>query len=272
MSHFGEYSNTPSNPDGRALGDEWSDWDGKSEGIIHEGVSLFFLISSIFVTAINFFLFLSVYMITPRLTEWADWLPSAALIVAIILSSAFILWLITIVLTAASGLSFFLNRRFVHFFFRLFFEGIFSTGKLFGLSRDRIGHSFVRVSNSLSKAAKLRNQKDERLLILLPRCLSKEELKHINNLKQIYPIEIHTVSGGELARKKVREYRPTAVIGVACERDLVSGIRDVGQKISVFGIPNQRPEGPCKNTHIDMNELISAIEFYVGPAVKQDVN
>jgi len=101
-------------------------------------------------------------------------------------------------------------------------------------------------------------------LILLPRCLAKEELQAINGLKKIYPIEIHTVSGGELARKKVRELRPTAVIGVACERDLVSGIRDVGQKISVIGIPNERPEGPCRNTRIDMDKLIEAIEFYVG--------
>ena len=106
--------------------------------------------------------------------------------------------------------------------------------------------------------------RQEKLLILLPRCLAKEELVAINALKDRYPLEVHTVSGGELARKKVRELRPTAVIGVACERDLVSGIRDVSQKISVIGIPNQRPEGPCRNTRIDMGELTRAIEFYVG--------
>ena len=82
--------------------------------------------------------------------------------------------------------------------------------------------------------------------------------------KNVYPVEIYPVSGGELARKKVREIRPTAVIGVACERDLVAGIRDVGNKFSVIGIPNIRPEGPCKNTYIDLEELEKAIQFYVG--------
>ena len=62
----------------------------------------------------------------------------------------------------------------------------------------------------------------------------------------------------------IRTERPSAVIGVACERDLISGIRDVSPLLPTIGITNQRPEGPCKNTLIDMDALRRAIETFTG--------
>jgi hypothetical protein len=41
------------------------------------------------------------------------------------------------------------------------------------------------------------------------------------------------------------------IIGVACERDLTSGIQD-SFPIPVFGILNKRPHGPCFDTDIDL--------------------
>ena len=41
---------------------------------------------------------------------------------------------------------------------------------------------------------------------------------------------------------------------MACERDLTSGIADVGN-IPVIGIINDRPNGPCYNTVVDINEF-----------------
>jgi hypothetical protein len=56
------------------------------------------------------------------------------------------------------------------------------------------------------------------------------------------------------------------VIGVACERDLLSGIRDVRHKLSVLGITNTRPNGPCRDTQIDLAELEGALDLCVRPA------
>lgn len=264
MSHFKGYESDTTAADGRALGDEWADWDGTKDGTVQAGKRIFLVASGIALLFANILFCLFVYLITPRLSTWESWLPNFAWALAAAFAAFTTIWFTLVIATSVSSQNFFPFRNFAYSLFNIIFLGAFHTGKFFGVSRDKMGHSFVRVSNSISRALKPAGRQ-EKLLILLPRCLSKEELKTITLLKEKYPLDIHTVSGGELARKKVKELKPTAVIGVACERDLVSGIRDVGNRISVIGIPNERPEGPCRNTHIDMNELISAIEFYVGP-------
>jgi hypothetical protein len=67
-----------------------------------------------------------------------------------------------------------------------------------------------------------------------------------------------------MARKMVREIQPCLVISVACERDLVSGIRDIAPSIPVIGIPNVRPSGPCKNTTVDTAQIERVMEFFLG--------
>lgn len=263
MSHFKQYQGDSSAPDGRNLGDEWLDWDGKDGGFIKQGTGLFISFAVLVTVLINVTLCAFVYLITPRLAIWHEGLPWLAWGFATLIVIISIIWFVQFVLTVITKKKIIFSPTRLHPFFEITFAGVFSIADLFGVSRDRVGHSFVRVSNNMSRALKPKGRK-ENLLLLLPRCLAKEQLKEINELKDTYPVTIHTVSGGELARKKVKETRPTAVIGVACERDLVSGIRDVGTKFFVIGIPNQRPEGPCKNTHIQMPELIEAIEFFVG--------
>ena len=68
--------------------------------------------------------------------------------------------------------------------------------------------------------------------------------------------------GGALARQKIVQLKPAAIIGIACERDLVTGIRDIGYRIPVIGVTNKRPIGPCKGAFIDLNELREAIEVF----------
>jgi hypothetical protein len=248
----------------RNLGDEWQDWDGQDGTNVRAGKGLFLAAAFAVIIAIDVLVALFTYLISPRINSWSHAFP----IVAWVLTCVFIfftsVWFLQILLTVLSSRNFLLFRNRVWILFDIIFNGVFRLASLVGISRDRMGNSFVQIYNEISKALKRRGKR-ERLLILLPRCLTKDQLKEINALKEVYPLEIHTVSGGELARKKIREIRPTAVIGVACERDLISGIRDVGKKLSLIGIPNTRPEGPCTNTHVDMKKLIEAIEFYVGP-------
>jgi hypothetical protein len=251
----------------RNLGDEWIDWDGKNEGSPSAGKGLFLASAYAVILAVDLIAFFLVYMISPRLSLWAGWLPFVAWFVAISFGVISFVWLTQMTLTILSSRDLITLKSCIWILLDIIFAGIFRLASLFGISKDKMGNSFITAYNEISRATKPKGRK-EKLLILLPRCLTKEQLKEITGLKDVYPINIHVVSGGELARKKVKELRPTAVIGVACERDLISGIRDVGKKISLIGIPNQRPEGPCKNTIIDMKELIEAIEFYVGPPAK----
>jgi hypothetical protein len=264
MSHIKEYKSTAKSPEDRNLGDEWLDWDGKDGGIIKVGKGLFLSFSAAVILISDILLVLLVYFISPRLAMFIEELPIAAWVLAglYVVMTAF--WFLELLLTSYHEKNFFLFQPKPHLHFEMLFTRALKLSKLFGFSRDQLGHSFVKVYNSVSRAVR-KPGPNEKLLILLPRCLTKDELKKIMDFKHVYGVEVCTVSGGELARKKVKEFKPTAVIGVACERDLVSGIRDVGGKFSVIGIPNIRPHGPCKDTHVDMDELEKAIRFYVGP-------
>ncbi len=264
MSHFKQYQGGLSGTADRNLGDEWLDWDGSDSGAIDEGKALFIITGALFTLLMCASILAFVYLITPRLALWSPAIPPFAWIFAFAFAAIATLWYAQLIITAMTGRRILFSPLKLKSLYDMTFAGAFRLACAIGVSRDRIGHSFITVSNSVSRALKPKNRK-ENLLILLPRCLTKEQLLKINALKEVYPLTVHTVSGGELARKKVKEVRPTAVIGVACERDLVSGIRDVGTSFSVIGITNQRPEGPCKNTHIDMDVLINSIEFFVGP-------
>jgi hypothetical protein len=101
----------------------------------------------------------------------------------------------------------------------------------------------------------------ERLLILLPRCLKRETRNQIMNKVNGNGFKILTAGGGEAAREAIKQYRPTVILALACERDLMSGIKDVAENIPVLAIPNKRPEGPCKNTDVYLDELDETLKF-----------
>ena len=67
------------------------------------------------------------------------------------------------------------------------------------------------------------------------------------------------VTGGTLARQTVKKIRPQAVLAIACERDLTSGIQDV-YPLPAVGVLNLRPNGPCYNTHVDIVAVRREIE------------
>jgi hypothetical protein len=78
-------------------------------------------------------------------------------------------------------------------------------------------------------------------------------------------LAIHVATGGNLARRIVSDFRPDAVVAVACERDLSSGIADT-YPLPVFGVCNERPHGPCINTSVSIGKVEAAIEALVGAA------
>ena len=73
------------------------------------------------------------------------------------------------------------------------------------------------------------------------------------------------MTGGTLARQTVKNIRPKAVLAIACERDLTSGIQDV-YPLPAVGVMNIRPYGPCYNTRVDMALVRQEIENMISDA------
>ncbi|GEM_PF-5011884 len=115
--------------------------------------------------------------------------------------------------------------------------------------------------------------KPHEVLLLLPHCLQKSfctirlkpdlsncahcgkcDVSALRKVVERYNILCAIVSGGTAARNVVKATRPKLIVAVACERDLASGMADVLQ-IPVYGVINERPEGPCINTIVDVEEI-----------------
>ena len=62
------------------------------------------------------------------------------------------------------------------------------------------------------------------LLLLIPRCLSRETLDTVLGMAGKHGVPVFVATRGQLARRVIRERRPRAVVAVACERDMVTGI------------------------------------------------
>jgi len=152
----------------------------------------------------------------------------------------------------------------------------FGTGRIIGISKEKILRSYIEVNNNLVKSKKLLLE-GRQVLILLPHCLQDSDCPHkitmdISNCQQCgkcsiaeiialgekYHTLIKVATGGTLARKFIEESRPRGVVAVACERDLSMGIHD-SSALPVIGVLNCRPNGPCINTDVDLAKIEQAI-------------
>ena len=250
----------------RKLGNEWLGWKGqlhREDRDASTGKRIFLGLFMITVLGTGLIGFLLWYMISPRLAQFHPVLPLCVGLCFLIIWGIIALWFFLMILSIITGKDFFVvfGKKKVSITFLV--PTVLKLGTRLGISRDRLSNSFVKVSNTIirSRAKKI---DPEKLLILLPRCLSKHLLRKITDFSHRFNIPVYTVSGGEKARQIVTSLHPKAIIGVACERDLLSGIQDIIDRIPVIGIPNTRPEGPCKNTLIDIDEFERAIQTFLG--------
>lgn len=168
-----------------------------------------------------------------------------------------------------------INFKIVNFIFPLMIK----IASFVGISKDEIRKVYVKLNNKYIYSQKY-NFKSEDILILIPHCIQKNSCKlkvttdirtcnqcglcnigDLVKLKENKNVNIFVATGGTLARKVILENKPKAVIAVACERDLTAGVQDVS-KIPVLGVFNKRPNGPCVDTCIDVEEVENAINFF----------
>jgi uncharacterized protein len=248
----------------RQLGDAWTQWNGRFDADENDSRSrkrLFLSLTFGLLVLWGVLLYGVDFLIWPRLRELHRSLPG---IVTVLLSgvwgAVFILYLVLIfsVWTGKNGLARRLPRSLP---LRFLVPPVYRLGRLAGKSRDQITHSYIQVHNSWIRLLAAKSGAGK-MLILLPRCLHKPLLDQVRRFSITRQIPMYVVSGGEMARRIIEEKAPDAVIGVACERDLLAGIRDTCPNVQLIGISNRRPEGPCRNTLIDFNELERAVGVF----------
>jgi hypothetical protein len=163
-------------------------------------------------------------------------------------------------------------------FINILFSVILIFIRLLRLPQDRICQYFIQINNRLVLSNISPNLKSEHLLLLIPHCLQKYDcefkitarvencrrcgkciIKNLIHLAEEHHISLSVAPGGTLARAIIRKYQPTLIIAVGCERELESGINDV-YPLPVVGILNHRPEGPCKNTTLDIDKIEKVIQ------------
>jgi uncharacterized protein len=248
----------------RRLGHEWDEWDGRplpNQGNYDSAPALFFAWSAITLVLALGLLSLVLFLLAPRLKGLHPAVPAVLWSGLLVAGSLMWAW------WAALFLSYQLNRPVLP-------EWLGERGPFLRLMRltslvaDRFGrrdwveNAAVKVYNGL---AMMRGRKvgQGELLLLIPRCLSKMTLDGVLGIAGKYGVPVFVATRGQLARRVIRERRPRAVVAVACERDMVSGLHDVAGKIPVLGLTMTLPAGPCKDASLDLGQLEQWVRAYV---------
>ena len=248
----------------RVLGDEWEDWTGELDesATYDESARLFAVFAGLTILVLTGVTGIAVYMIEPRLFLWHPVVMYAIRAAATLLVALIIVWCGLIIASVFTGKNLFFHGRLGQVTATRLLPFAIAVAKRLGISRDRLGNSFVTFSNAIVRASHKPGRGS--VIILLPRCLNSDMKRQIKDLAERAGVGAFTATGGGQARNIIRQHRPSAVIGIACERDLMSGIHDVAPKMPTVGITNKRPEGPCKNTVVDLDEVRAAIEMLMG--------
>jgi uncharacterized protein len=256
----------------RRLGHEWDDWDGQplpDAGVFTESPALFFRLAAIGGVAVLAVAFPIWGLVAPRLALAAGWIPGAVAALGGIAAIAYAAWLGLVAYGIRTGRNP-LPRRLAE-------EGLLAAvmprlerlGVALGYSRDRVGNSMLQVYNALASARTRPGVMPDDLLVLLPRCLSKDAMQGAMEISGRYGVPLFVASRGRYARQMIALRRPKRVVAVACERDLVSGIGDVAGKLPVLGTTLGLPDGPCKNTEVELEMLEMQIRNFLGLGERQ---
>lgn len=211
-----------------------------------------------------------------------------------ILTAAFLSAAVICILIAAGGMFFLvlsllkvnlppklslISRDLVDFFS----PAVFRLAKAVGISEEAVSDSYIKLINQLNSQANV-HYKPEEVLILVPHCLQKADCPYkitvdvhnchrcgrcsINGLLAISEergVKLAVASGGTFARKAIKDQKPKAVVAIACYRDLFSGMRDM-KKVPIIGVLNERPNGPCYNTTVQLCRVNQALDCFLQKA------
>ncbi len=150
-------------------------------------------------------------------------------------------------------------------------------GAFFKSRKECLQRAIININNRLVQAEK---PKTKNILLLLPHCIQiskctirlthniyncercgRCEIRDLIEIAEAYNLNLFVATGGTIARKTVMDVKPGAIVAIACERDLSSGIVDA-YPLPTLGISNERPYGPCFNTQVNLEKVKNAIDFF----------
>lgn len=251
----------------RRLGHEWDDWDGlplPDNGVYREPPGLFFRLVAAWFGSWILAGSIVLWLVAPRLAQLWSPLPTLLGLVLAAACLALAAWLGALAISLRYGRNLLPPILAERGLLARALPLAERAGRWFRISRDRAGNAGLRVYNALAAARARPGVRPDELLILLPRCLDKESMQRAMQLSGRYGVPLFVAARGRYAREMIARTRPRAVVAVACERDLVSGVRDVAGRLPVLGTTLALPDGPCKNTSADIEALESQIRTFLG--------
>jgi hypothetical protein len=249
----------------RRLGHEWDEWDGRSlpnTGDFSAPPALFFRYATL--TLCTGFALLAgiLYLLAPRLALLNAALPTVLGWVTAGALAAAGLWFALLLLSFYGGVLVLPERLLERGPYLQLMNATSHVARIFR-RRDWVEHAAIDIYNSLAERRHRRVGKGE-LLVLIPRCLSKEALDGVLAIAGRYDVPVFVATRGQLARRVIRERRPRAVVAVACERDMMTGLRDVAGKLPVLGLTMRLPNGPCRDAMLDLDVMDRWVRSLVG--------
>jgi hypothetical protein len=248
----------------RRLGHEWDEWDGRplpNRGDYDSKPALFFAWSAAALLVGLGALAVVLYLLGPRLSTLHPAIPGVIRTALAIVAAVLWLWWAVLLLSYATGRTLLPEQLAERGPFLRLMRLTSRLAERFG-RRDWVENAAVKVYNALALLRGRKVGKGE-LLLLIPRCLSKETLDGVLGIAGKYGVPVFVATRGQLARRVIRERRPRAVVAVACERDMVSGLHDVAGKIPVLGLTMTLPAGPCKDALLNLGQLEEWVRAYV---------
>ncbi|WDV47639.1 DUF116 domain-containing protein [Clostridiaceae bacterium M8S5] len=172
------------------------------------------------------------------------------------------------------------SAMFLKFLLKTIYPVLMMVSKVINIDKATIQRAYCNIHNTLIENLKVKVDGSD-ILLLLPHCIQNSQCPYkitndiynckmcgkcivgdIIKLTSAYNMEAVVATGGTLARQWVKKRRPKAIIAVACERDLTSGINDIS-KIPVYGVFNIIKKTPCHDTSVDIDKLKNAIDMFI---------
>ncbi|HKC40215.1 MAG TPA: DUF116 domain-containing protein [Gemmatimonadales bacterium] len=251
----------------RRLGHEWDEWNGKplpSGGDFSAPPGLFFRFAALTLAALAGAAAVVLYIVAPRLAALAPVLPTVLWLSLAAVTGLAWLWFALAVISFYSGTTLLPERLLERGLYLRLMNYTSALSRAFG-QRDWVEHAAIDIYNTLAVRRGRKVGKGE-LLVLIPRCLSKQALDGVLEIAGRYEVPVFVATRGQLARRVIRERRPRAVVAVACERDMMTGLRDVAGKLPVLGLTMQLPNGPCRDAILDLPQMEEWVRGWVTPS------
>jgi uncharacterized protein len=144
-----------------------------------------------------------------------------------------------------------------------------------------LSKAIIKLNNSLLRVRRPKCKPVE-LLVLIPSCLQNSKCPQrvsvdVANCKRCgkclvdavmalgdeYGVRIACATGGRLALEMVKSDTVKGVVAVACEKELRAGVIG-GFPKPILTVANSRPNGPCKDTAVAIEDVREAIEYLLG--------